>query len=306
MSAPGGGAGEDPPPKITGWSGETLDRDPGVYAAMHTSARAVVAKHLYDEMMGPDAPDFGAASDGDGDRNLIVGRGLVVSPSDSLAILAANATANGATPDLIRFARNGAVPFGVDLAESSVALARTNFGLEGLKAGLLVGDGEAAIVDILDLFRRWRKEGDGKRVSLLKALTEISGVYVPAVHGSDPRCPIARRHIASLDDFPYPITPVVPYASIVHDRVTIEIENQNFNDATIYVRWGADRRRLGNVSGLRSATFHTDWRGPDLQIEVALLAGGTYLGPQVSVSPGDVIDVTLPPSLDRIGTSRRR
>ena len=42
-------------------------------------------------MMGPDAPDFGAASDGDGDRNLIIGRGIFVTPSDSLALLAANA-----------------------------------------------------------------------------------------------------------------------------------------------------------------------------------------------------------------------
>jgi phosphoglucomutase len=44
-----------------------------------------------DLMMGPDAPDFGAASDGDGDRNMIVGRGAYVTPSDSLAVLAANA-----------------------------------------------------------------------------------------------------------------------------------------------------------------------------------------------------------------------
>ena len=39
----------------------------------------------------PDAPSFGAASDGDGDRNLILGRRFIVTPSDSLAILAANA-----------------------------------------------------------------------------------------------------------------------------------------------------------------------------------------------------------------------
>ena len=44
-----------------------------------------------EEMFGPDAPDFGAASDGDGDRNMIVGRGCYVTPSDSLAVLAANA-----------------------------------------------------------------------------------------------------------------------------------------------------------------------------------------------------------------------
>ena len=39
-----------------------------------------------------DAPDFGAASDGDGDRNMILGRHFFVTPSDSLALLAANAT----------------------------------------------------------------------------------------------------------------------------------------------------------------------------------------------------------------------
>ena len=44
-----------------------------------------------DLMMGPEAPDFGATSDGDGDRNMIVGRGCYVTPSDRLALLAAQA-----------------------------------------------------------------------------------------------------------------------------------------------------------------------------------------------------------------------
>jgi phosphoglucomutase len=57
----------------------------------HPDPNLVYAKDLYDLMMGPDAPDFGAASDGDGDRNLVIGRGRYVTPSDSLAILAANA-----------------------------------------------------------------------------------------------------------------------------------------------------------------------------------------------------------------------
>jgi phosphoglucomutase len=42
-------------------------------------------------MLGPDTPDFGAASDGDGDRNMIVAPGLFVTPSDSLAILTSHA-----------------------------------------------------------------------------------------------------------------------------------------------------------------------------------------------------------------------
>ncbi len=57
----------------------------------HPDPNLVHSKDLYDLMMGPDAPDLGAASDGDGDRNLIIGRGLFVTPSDSLALLAANA-----------------------------------------------------------------------------------------------------------------------------------------------------------------------------------------------------------------------
>jgi len=61
------------------------------FGGHHPDPNLVHAKALHDRMMGADAPDFGAASDGDGDRNLIIGRGIFVTPSDSLAILAANA-----------------------------------------------------------------------------------------------------------------------------------------------------------------------------------------------------------------------
>jgi phosphoglucomutase len=61
------------------------------FGGHHPDPNLVHAKELYDLMMAPGAPDIGAASDGDGDRNLIIGRGLFVSPSDSLAMLAANA-----------------------------------------------------------------------------------------------------------------------------------------------------------------------------------------------------------------------
>ncbi len=61
------------------------------FGGHHPDPNLIHAKALYNLMMGPDAPDFGAASDGDGDRNLIIGRGRFVTPSDSLAMLAANA-----------------------------------------------------------------------------------------------------------------------------------------------------------------------------------------------------------------------
>jgi phosphoglucomutase len=61
------------------------------FGGHHPDPNLVHAKELYDLMMSEAAPDFGAASDGDGDRNLIIGRGIFVTPSDSLALLAANA-----------------------------------------------------------------------------------------------------------------------------------------------------------------------------------------------------------------------
>lgn len=57
----------------------------------HPDPNLVYAHELVDVMFGENAPDFGAASDGDGDRNMILGRHFFVTPSDSLAVLAANA-----------------------------------------------------------------------------------------------------------------------------------------------------------------------------------------------------------------------
>ncbi len=61
------------------------------FGGHHPDPNPVHAHHLMELMMGPDAPDFGAASDGDGDRNMIVAPGLFVTPSDSLAILTSHA-----------------------------------------------------------------------------------------------------------------------------------------------------------------------------------------------------------------------
>jgi phosphoglucomutase len=61
------------------------------FGGHHPDPNLVHARVLYDLMMSPDAPALGAASDGDGDRNLIIGKGVFITPSDSLAMLAANA-----------------------------------------------------------------------------------------------------------------------------------------------------------------------------------------------------------------------
>ncbi|MDO8291580.1 MAG: alpha-D-glucose phosphate-specific phosphoglucomutase [Gallionella sp.] len=57
----------------------------------HPDPNLTYAHELVEALYGGNAPDFGAASDGDGDRNMILGRHFFVTPSDSLAIIAANA-----------------------------------------------------------------------------------------------------------------------------------------------------------------------------------------------------------------------
>jgi phosphoglucomutase len=61
------------------------------FGGLHPDPNPVDASHLVAWMAGADAGDLAAASDGDGDRNMIVGRGMVVSPGDSLAVLAEHA-----------------------------------------------------------------------------------------------------------------------------------------------------------------------------------------------------------------------
>jgi len=79
---------------------ETLGARPGTvmhgtplpdFGGHHPDPNLVHAKELCDLVMSEEGPEFGAASDGDGDRNMIIGRGRFVTPSDSLAIIAANA-----------------------------------------------------------------------------------------------------------------------------------------------------------------------------------------------------------------------
>ena len=60
------------------------------FGGLHPDPNLVYAKELVDIMYADDAPDFGAANDGDGDRNMILGKKFFVTPSDSLAILTDN------------------------------------------------------------------------------------------------------------------------------------------------------------------------------------------------------------------------
>lgn len=90
----------------------------------HPDPNPIWAKTLMDRMYAADAPDFGAASDGDGDRNMIVGRGAYVTPSDSLAVLAAKAhLAPGYSGGLAGVARSMPTSRAVDRVAEGLGIA---------------------------------------------------------------------------------------------------------------------------------------------------------------------------------------
>ena len=82
----------------------------------------------------------------------------------------------------------------------------------------LIGDGEEAVVELVETYRDWLRHG-GSRDDLLRSLSVVEGFYVPA-HSTSP---VRRRFIRSLEEGPYPCAPVVPYTQIVHDRINIEL-----------------------------------------------------------------------------------
>ena len=95
------------------------------FGGMHPDPNPTWAKALMDEMFAPDAPDFGAASDGDGDRNMVVGQGIYVSPSDSLAVLAANAhLAPGYSKGLAGVARSMPTSAAVDRVADALGIGK--------------------------------------------------------------------------------------------------------------------------------------------------------------------------------------
>ncbi|MCK0120665.1 alpha-D-glucose phosphate-specific phosphoglucomutase [Loktanella sp. F6476L] len=93
------------------------------FGGMHPDPNPTWAHELMDTMFAEDGPDFGAASDGDGDRNMIVGHQCYVSPSDSLAVIAAHATvAPGYKDGLSGVARSMPTSAAVDRVAKSLDL----------------------------------------------------------------------------------------------------------------------------------------------------------------------------------------
>jgi hypothetical protein len=87
--------------------------------------------------------------------------------------------------------------------------------------------------------------------------------------------------------------------------IKVSIENQKFYDATVYLSGRGDRRRLGVVGGNTTQTFESPWFGPEVTIQIDLLAGGRRSGDPIGISPGEELVVQIPASIDRLRVLRR-
>lgn len=102
----------------------------------------------------------------------------------------------------------------------------------------VVGEGEEVVLELLDVFRRWKREGAGRKQELLREAAQIPGIYVPSFYKVDYQSdgtvasvrpivaeakPVIERRI--VDKLPPTLTrPIVPYLQVVHDRAAIEIQ----------------------------------------------------------------------------------
>jgi len=82
-------------------------------------------------------------------------------------------------------------------------------------------------------------------------------------------------------------------------EVTIEVENQNFNDARIYLVLYGERTRLGQVPGNSTRTFSFALPPDDVRIEVSFIAGGGFVTEPMPVSPGDELVLQIRPDAHR-------
>jgi radical SAM family uncharacterized protein len=104
----------------------------------------------------------------------------------------------------------------------------------------VIGDGEEVVGDFTEVVRQWKADGrrPGSRHALLRELSHVSGVYVPAMYevaydgpflkAVTPRYPdvperVEKRTVADLAEWPYPKQQLVPLTEVVHDRLNVEI-----------------------------------------------------------------------------------
>jgi len=88
-----------------------------------------------------------------------------------------------------------------------------------------------------------------------------------------------------------------PFAATRDDGpVVLQVQNQNFLDARIYVLWNGQRERAGFVVGLTTETFRFERRQGTLRVQVDFIAGGGFTTDAIGVWPGEVVELVIPPA----------
>lgn len=85
--------------------------------------------------------------------------------------------------------------------------------------------------------------------------------------------------------------------SVTRRGISLEVDNQNFYDATIYAVRPGLRQRVGYVTGEGKHTFSFRWPDGDLRLEIDLLAVGSYYTQVMDVEQGDQLQLTVLPYL---------
>ncbi|MCF8068544.1 MAG: TIGR03960 family B12-binding radical SAM protein [Desulfobacterales bacterium] len=102
---------------------------------------------------------------------------------------------------------------------------------------MVIGDGEQVIVDMADVWLEWKKSASGSRVDLLKAWSNIRGVYIPSFftpsydeNGFQTVTPqnesygkVKRAIVSDLNNISFPDRPIIPFGKPVHDRLRLEV-----------------------------------------------------------------------------------
>jgi len=102
---------------------------------------------------------------------------------------------------------------------------------------MLIGDGEAAVIAMVEKWLAWKKDGRKSRQALLRQWSEIDGVYIPSffkpiydikgLQHLEPKYTsytrIRRTVVGNLDGADFPSQPVVPFGRPIHDRLRLEV-----------------------------------------------------------------------------------
>jgi len=92
---------------------------------------------------------------------------------------------------------------------------------------VMMGEGEELILEVMDIIAEEKeKNTDGYRNRVLTRLSELEGIYVPAIHTKEKKeqgFRVIKRIIKDMDSVSYPEKPIVPLGDIVHDRAVLEL-----------------------------------------------------------------------------------